>query len=135
MNENGKLYLGTRNKGNITRKEKATKNVEKNRSIEFFDKEDFSATFRKGVWTLQKFHTLESLKKMCSKYFEKVEIYGEDYKAQIYAICSKPKKFTQEEYKDALNIEFNMEYPNDYRHNKHNDLVMAILNNKEKIYV
>ena len=131
MNENGKLYLGTRNKGNITRKEKATKSIEKNRSIEFFDKDDFSATYRKGVWTLQKFHTLESLKKMCSRYFDKVEVYGEEYKAQIYAICSKPKKFTQEEYKEALNIEFNMEYPNDYRHNKHNELVTAILKNKE----
>ena len=33
----------------------------------------------------------------------------------------------EKEVSEALNIEFNMEYPNNYRHNKHEKLVELIL--------
>ncbi|MGL5904407.1 MAG: ParB N-terminal domain-containing protein, partial [Cetobacterium sp.] len=60
LKENGQLYIGTRNKDQIDSVLKNSRCIEKERSIEFLDKDNFSATFRKGVWTLQKFHTKES---------------------------------------------------------------------------
>jgi ParB family chromosome partitioning protein len=32
-----------------------------------------------------------------------------------------------EEYEEALNVEFNMEYPNNFRHNRHENLVRVLL--------
>ncbi|MGL4672172.1 hypothetical protein [Cetobacterium sp.] len=72
------------------------------------DKDNFSATFRNGTWTLQKFYTKESLKEICLKYFNNVETMRSG--SQIYAICKNPKRLAKEDYIEALNIEFNMEW-------------------------
>lgn len=128
LKENGSLYIGTRNKGQIDSTLNSSRCIEKVRSLEFLDKDNFSATFRNGVWTLQKFHTKESLKEVCLKYFNNVETMGSG--SQIYAICKNPKKLAKEDYIEALNIEFNMEYPNGYKHNKHEKLISEILESK-----
>lgn len=52
-------------------------------------------------------------------YFENVEVYGKEYQSQIYAICKQKKKLDEKLYRQALDIELNMEYPNNYRHNCH----------------
>jgi hypothetical protein len=44
-----------------------------------------------------------------------------------HAICRNPKQFSSEEYRKALDIEFNMEYPNGYRHNQQKELVNELL--------
>ena len=125
LKENGRLYIGTRNKDQIDSVLNNSRCIEKERSIEFLDKDNFSATFRKGVWTLQKFHTKGSLKEVCLKYFNEVETMGSG--SQIYAICKNPKKLSLDDYEQALEIEFNMNYPNGYKHNKHQNLVKEIL--------
>ena len=126
LKDNGIFYTGTRNIASVKNFNKATT---QRRAIEFLDKDNFCATFRSGVWTMQKFNNEESLKRLCSKYFEDVKIIGAKQK-QIYAICKKPKKLNIEEYKKALDVEFNMEYPNGYKHNKHKKIVEAILKEK-----
>lgn len=126
LNDNGVFFTGTRSLEYL----QGTSNVATNtrRTIEFLDKDNFSATFRNGVWTMQKFNSVETLKKLCKKYFEDVKVYKTNAK-QIHAMCKKPKRFSKEEYERALNIEFNMEYPNGYKHNKHKKIVGTILNN------
>ena len=122
------MYIGTRNKKSVEIALNQKKSTDKTRAIEFMDKDDFSATFRKGVWTMQKFNTKESLEKLLSKYFEDVYVNSSN-KSQLYAICKKPKEFNKGKYEKALNVEFNMEYPNGFYHNKHEKIVQAILNN------
>lgn len=129
MNENGVFYTGTRNLKAANRPGDVSS--DKGRYIEFLDSNKFCATFRKGVWTMQRFNSKEMLYELCSKYFEKVEVI-ENNTTQLFAICRKPKKLNMQEYKTALDIEFNMEYPNKYKHNKHEKIVNTILNEIEK---
>lgn len=98
------------------------------RLLEFLNKDGFSATFRQGVWTLQKFHSKESLTALLENYFEDVRVFDEK-KTYIKAICQKPIRFTREEYHECLTKEFNMEYPNKYKHDKHTPLVQIVLAN------
>ena len=127
--DDGVFFTATRNLKHATRERNVSSDG--NRYIEFLDKDKFCATFRKGVWTMQKFNDAPMLEKLCKKYFEEVQVIDSG-KAQLYAICKKPKKLGIKTYKEALNIEFNMEYPGNYRHNKHEKIVQAILNEQSK---
>ena len=130
LKENGELILGTRNKVFVDRIQNGkTKALDKTRRIQFMDNNNFSATFRSGCWTMQHFHDYDTLYKLISKYFNKVEVLGEKGASQIYCIAKYPKKLSNEFVDSALNIEFNMEYPNNYRHNKHEGLVKLIKEN------
>nr|DAX89296.1 MAG TPA: ParB protein [Caudoviricetes sp.] len=129
LNENGILYLSTRNKGKIQHMFDSNTNQDRVRYIEFFDENDFSATFRNGVFTMQKFHTKDSLQNMCEKYFKEVEISGKDAGSNIYAICKKPLRQEKQEVIRCLEKEFNMEYPNGFKHNEHIGLLDLIVKN------
>lgn len=128
LKNDGTMYIGTRNIKSVEAALNYKKSTDKVRGLEFMDKDNFSATFRKGVWTMQKFNTKESLENLLSKYFGDVYVNSSN-KNQLYAICKQPKKLNKEKYKTALNIEFNMEYPNGFRHNKHEKIVRSILDN------
>lgn len=130
LKENGQLILGTRNKDFVDRlQNKGNKAVDKSRRIQFMDNNNFSATFRSGCWTMQHFHTYETLYNLISKYFYDVEVLGDKGASQIYCIANNPKRIDEAYVDKALNIEFNMEYPNNYRHNKHEKLVELIKQN------
>lgn len=126
LKDNGTFFTGTRNLQVAEREREVSSDGV--RYVQFLDQDKFCATFRKGVWTMQKFNDGKMLHKLMSKYFHEVKIY-DNTSSQIFAICKKPKRFSKEEYKRALNIEFNMEYPNGYKHNKHEKIVETILNN------
>lgn len=131
MNENGVLYLATRSLESVEQRVTLTKSTQKSRVIEFLDSNNFAATFRQGNWTLQRFHSAESLEKLLQKYFYSVELIPggkvQGCGSQNYAICRNPRQFSQERYQKALDVEFNMEYPNNFRHNKHEALVSKII--------
>ena len=105
------------------------KSVNFKREIEFLDEDDYSVTFRNGVWTKQHFTTKNSLQKALEPYFGEIKVLGSENRSNIYAICRNPKRWPIWNYKEALNIEFNMVYPNNYRHNRHEKLVKSILKN------
>lgn len=125
MKAEGVLYLATRCLESVEKREKLTKATIKSRIIEFLDKDNFSATFRQGNWTLQRFHSVNSLGELLNKYFAQVEIIPGN--SQNYAICRLPKQLSIAEYETALNTEFNMEYPNNFKHNRHEALVKYLL--------
>ncbi len=127
MNCDGTLVLGTRNKEFLDKALNYKKLNAAGRHIEFLDKENFGATFRAGVWTMQHFHTFSSLKKLLLGYFEDVEVMGVRSASQIYAIARKPLPLDRGKVLDALNVEFDMEYPGGYRHHQHHGLVDAII--------
>lgn len=126
---NGIFFTGTRNLNYVQRDREVSTDLV--RYVQFLDKDKFCATFRKGVWTMQKFNDANMLEVLCKKYFEIVEVI-DTATTQIYAICQRPRKLEINQYKKALNIEFNMEYPGGYRHNKHKDIVEVILNEQSK---
>lgn len=126
MKSNGVFFMATRCLESVEKRERLTKATLRSRIIEFLDKDNFSATFRQGNWTLQRFHSVDSLKTMLLKYFHDVEVIPGG--SQNYAICKHPVQMTNEEYEKALSTEFNMEYPNDFRHNRHIELVKHLMN-------
>ncbi len=126
----GVLYMATRTLESAESKVKASVATQKGRSIEFLDKDNFSATFREGVWTLQKFHSKKSLEKLLTKYFGNVTVSRGS--SQHYAICKLPKKLSGDRYLTALTNEFNIEYPNNFRHNKHESLVTEVMKRIEE---
>ena len=127
LKDDGKLILGTQSQGKNTLTMNSKRTTNKKREIEFLDDDQFSVTFRNGVWTKQRFTTKENLKKELTPYFEEIEVLGNETRSNIYAICKKPIRFSKEEYKIVLETEFNMTYPNDFKHNKHEKLVEAVL--------
>lgn len=129
LKQDGLIFIGTRNLKNIKYKMSRNTSTEKTRSLEFFDKNNFSATFRDGVWTMQHFHDDETLNKLLKNYFNKIEIDCEKCNAQTYAIAQFPKKLDKKQIDVALEYELNLEYPNKFKHNQHKKLVELI--NKE----
>lgn len=132
LSENGTFYCATRNLDSALgrAKETRTRATDKGRYLEFLDKDNFCATFRNGLWTMQRFHSEETLKALLYKYFKEVKVlYKNDTAFQV--LCKKPRKLPKEQYEKALNVEFNMEYPGNYRHNRHEKLVETILKNVE----
>lgn len=127
LNKDGMLILGTRSLGKTTMTAKSKRATNRKRDIEFLDDEQFSITFRNGVWTKQRFTTKEQLQKELKPYFKEVETRGNETRSNIYAICKYPIRFSKLEYKKALETEFNMQYPNGFKHNKHAELVQSIL--------
>lgn len=117
LKPNGTFYVGTSNKMFSDRTSNLSQMTNNHRYIEFMDNENYSATFRKGVWTLQKFHTQDSLRNLLENYFEEVNVIDKA-KSQLWEICTKPIKLSKKNYFEALNAEFNLEYSQNYRHNK-----------------
>lgn len=129
LKQGGKFITGTRNLAVIEGKARFTKSNAKTRSLEFLDKNNYSATFRGGVWTMQHFHTLETLKELLDRYYDDVSVFrGKKSQSNIYAVCQQPKPIDIDYLSTALEFELNMEYPNNYKHNKHNRLKSLVIN-------
>ena len=124
----GVLCLGTRSYDFAKQREfreQSTRQADK-RLIQFYDSDRFSATFRNGVWAMQRFHTVGSLREVLSRFFDEVEVI--DHKrSDIWAVCRKPLPLAPGEVAKALEVEFNMEYPGGARHRQHETLVADII--------
>ncbi len=125
----GTFYTGTRSLGSVEKRSSGRKarNNKYRRSLEFLDENQFSAIFRRGVWTMQHFHTHETLHAVLSQYFGQVEVKGAASGGNIYGICRQPLALPEEQRRAALETEFNMEYPGDYRHNRHKPLTETLI--------
>lgn len=126
MKQDGVFYTGTRNIRQTISQMNGDVAKSLHRRIEFLDKDKYSATFRSGVWTLQKFHDKETLYALCRKYFKQVEV-EDTSSSQLFAVCREPVQWDMDEYKRVLNLEWNMEYPNGYRHNQQEGIVQEIM--------
>lgn len=123
--KNGKFFTSTRQIGSANGSYQS--DTSERRNIEFLDNNNFSLTYRQNTFTLQKFHSEQSLEKLLKLYFRNVQVINKGKAMNLLAVCSEPIALSKEKYIEALNIEFNMEYPNGYRHNRHKKLVEAIL--------
>lgn len=127
LKPDGVFYTATRNYNVVLKAKDLKISAGRTRQLEFLDKNLFSATFRDGVWTMQHFHTKETLRNLLSKYYDTVETFGEVQGSQVYAIARKPKKIDIDYCATALEFELNMEYPRGFKHNKHTGLKNLVL--------
>ncbi len=126
IKKDGVFYTGTRNIRQTISQMNGDVAKSLQRRIEFLDKDNYCATFRSGVWTLQKFHDKDSLYALCRKYFKQVDVQDASV-SQLFAVCREPIQWDIEEYKRVLNLEWNMEYPNGYRHNQQEGIINEML--------
>ncbi|MFG2143628.1 hypothetical protein ACGFRG_05430 [Streptomyces sp. NPDC048696] len=128
LSKTGTFYTGTRSLDSVTRRAGGSKsrNNRYRRNLEFLDENGFSATFRTGVWTMQRFHTPKSLHNLLSRYFGEVQLVGKSG-GSLMAKCRNPLPLPPEQRRLALDTEFNMEYPNGYRHNRHKALMDTLM--------
>ncbi len=133
LHPDGTFFMATRCKESADCRYELTKSTSKGRIIEFLDENNFSATFRQKVWTMQKFHSKESFLILVGTYFDTMEYSGSS--SQHYAVAKGPKQFSEEDYREALEVEFNMDYPNGFKHNKHKNLVELLMKLVSERYV
>lgn len=127
LNENGALVTCTRNIKTVEATMQFKKNAgTKNRQLRYLDDNGYTISVKNGIAYKQKFHSTESYKALLERYFDDVQVVDE-YTGYIYCVARKPKQLNCSDVESALNEEFNIEYPNGYKHNKHKGLVAAIL--------
>ncbi|MFE5718999.1 methyltransferase domain-containing protein [Streptomyces erythrochromogenes] len=125
--KNGTVAIGTRNLNHEQAYEDSEHSISRDATrLKFLDEHGVDMRFVKGKWQRIRYHTPDSLRGLLSRYFEEVEL-SDASKATIKAVCRKPRAFPIEEYEEAFRNEFNMPYPNDYRHDKHFGIVEKLI--------
>jgi hypothetical protein len=128
MKQDGILYLGTRSKEAEDKKSRTKTTENWNRvTLRFYDKENYSAYFYDDSWIMMKFHTVKTLDTLLRKYFGKVKVVDMKQGNHL-AVCGDPLWLGEEHYRMALNEEFNIEYPDNFRHNRQEGAVNAVMN-------
>lgn len=127
LKSDGKLYLTTRNVYAIHYYNTIKRVTRKKKTIEFLDPDGFAATYRNGAFTLQHFHTADSLEALLRKYFNEITFLKSRITEYLTILCTSPKILPTQKVKRALEEEFNMPYPGGYRHNMHQKLVQTVL--------
>lgn len=82
--------------------------------------------FMQGKWMRIRYHTPESLAELLGAYIGDVTVAGRS-NATLRAICKDPLPLSDLDYERALDEEFNMPYPNDFRHGRHKRLVEILV--------
>lgn len=127
LKKTGTMLIATRSLERLDGIYNAKKATDTRRDIEFLDKNNFSATFRDGVWTMQHFHSTETLKELLDDFFDDAITYLNTRAKTVMAVCHAPKVIPEDKVAEALEFELNMEYPNNYHHNKHLNLKSKLI--------
>lgn len=114
----------------ITLKKAKTKNKSTMRKnvktkLRFFDKDNFTASFRNGQWYYQKYHTKEDVNRIAKESGFKVIDYQEingSFKAQL----EKTQNLPTSRYIEAISFEFNLPLPNNTSYNRHEDVLKTL---------
>ena len=132
MKKDGVLYTGTRSMTEVTGTQiQAKTRGNRGRFMYFLDDDGYGMSFKNGIAYKQKFHTVESFTALLSRYYEHVEVIRTCY-TTIHCKATGPRKLDLKKLRWALNEEFNIEYPNGYRHNRQGGLVEAVIQEVKK---
>ncbi|MGW1800019.1 hypothetical protein ACWCQN_29705 [Streptomyces sp. NPDC001984] len=116
----GTVCIGTRNllvEQAFENKQHSTSRNDSTR-LSFLDSENVDMRFMAGKWMKIRYDTPESLAELLEAYFGEVKVTGRS-NATLRAICRNPLRLSDLDYSKALDEEFNMPYPNDFRHGRH----------------
>lgn len=114
----------TLNKAKQLNKSSANRRVTS--KLRFFDKNNFTASFRNGKWYFQKYHDKKDVYELAEKSGFKVLEY-QVVSGSFKALLIKNKQLSTQRYKEAINFEFNLPLPNNKSYNRHKD-VLKVLN-------
>ena len=138
LNDDGVLYISSRRLDRILQMAHTNENskqaVDNSKRVFELDDNGMYLSYRKGYYQSQKYHDTKKLKETLLQFFEVVEHRKakDTSTTGLFFKCMKPRKLDEDYLREVLNEEFNMLYPNDYRHNKHEGLVEVLLEENEK---
>lgn len=90
-------------------------------NLRFLDDNNFSGHFRNGQWYYQHFHEKKDVYDLAERTgFKVVDFY--DINSTWKARLKKVKDLGKEEYKKAIDFEFNLPLPNNKSYNRHNEV-------------
>lgn len=92
--------------------------------MKYLDGNNFTANYRKGKWFFQHFHEKDGFHEEVKKFgFEIVqETWGNTFRVQM----RKVRDLTDEEYRKAIDYEFNLPLPFGKRYGRHEDVKKAL---------
>ncbi|MER5639397.1 ParB N-terminal domain-containing protein [Kitasatospora sp. NPDC002227] len=123
----GTVCLGTRSLIKETRMENANRATTGGAiNMSFLDDNNVEMNFVQGKWQKLRFHTPDTLEALLEPYFEHVTI-SDVSDSNLKAVCKGPRVLPESDYRKALEEEFNMPYPNDFRHGKHSEMVEFLI--------
>lgn len=86
------------------------------RRMEFLDKNGFSAIFREGVWTYQKYHTAEEAQELGARFIGHNPEYTHAHSSTSWQVkCQKTHTLPEGQIISALRREFDLPWPNGKR--------------------
>ncbi|WP_033819810.1 ParB N-terminal domain-containing protein [Kitasatospora sp. MBT63] len=123
----GAVYIGTRSLAKETRMEQAGRATTGGAvNMSFLDENNVEMNFVQGKWQKLRFHTPQTLEALLRPYFKDVKI-SDVADSNLKAVCKGPRPLPETDYRKAFEEEFNMPYPNDFRHGKHSELVEFLI--------
>jgi ParB family chromosome partitioning protein len=123
----GVVFVGTRNVETQRRADHTATARQSNVSqLSFLDADNVELRFQSGRWLTMRYHDGDSLKVLLDRFFGEVSVHATT-NATIRAVCRSPRALDAQRVRWALEEEFNMPYPNDYRHGQHVGVVAQIL--------
>ena len=128
----GKMFFATRNIGEVNYTNKADFVRSMGTRLDYLDDNNFSVFNAYGTWNILNFHSPKSFYKLAKKYFENVKV--KSVSNSVLAICDTPIELDIDHVDRCINIEFDMEYLNNYYHNKQGSLCEVILDLYKKKY-
>lgn len=99
--------------------------------LKYLDGDGFTATYRKGHWYFQKFHTREQVEALAKDHgLRIIKMMYTKNESTWYCFCEKIADLSEEQYKKAVDFEFGLVLPNGKKYNREKDVWDAV----SKIY-
>lgn len=119
----GMVFFSGRNSEVLAQYDKLTKAGSKKRFVEFVDDKGFTALYRKGHWFYQKYHTPEQVEELITRLrFTKVSHNRKRSSGSWQVVAVKSAPLTPQEYKKAIDYEFNLPYSKTDTIKRHTDV-------------
>jgi ParB family chromosome partitioning protein len=125
----GTVFVSGRPLSDLMTKMKLRRRLDKSALVgnlsAFLDANNFTATYRRGNWYYQHYHTPETLEAACEKAglgIERVHFGCNSFQAQ----CVKKHELTKEEIQEAVTFEFTLPLPNGKRYDRAADVLSVL---------
>lgn len=125
---NKKLFISGRPIESVTNLLRAKRDSgSSQRYIEFLDDNLFTANYRQGQWYFQHYHDKATLRELLKQSgFEIVNMQWTKSSQSFQIECNKVKDLSKEEYRTAVEFEFNLPLPNNKTYNRHNEIIKLL---------
>lgn len=112
----GQVFFSGRRRDHVEGALRAREQKDHLRRLEFLDKDGFSAIFREGVWTYQKYHREEDALMLAHRFIGEGASYTHAHSSTTWQLaCPKNIDLNEGDIITALRREFNLPWPNGRR--------------------